>query len=371
MKRTAIITTFIMVLLLALYVGRYPAFAAEVSFDKAEDITELDIVEGSNAGPEDDHLYRFDVDHNGYMFFSIDQEKGLGDHSITIYDPEGHEIFQDICDKEAETYKSPRFSIGKGTNYVRIHSDNNPEKYSLSVQCEKSRRWETEANNAFAEADEIAADTRCHGSNVNGNDADFYFFEAEGKGYITLAFDHKKDSGRHDIVLYDSKESELCSLSVAEDTETMASQEIGVNSGSYYLKISSEENRRPYTISVSCNPCEDWEIEPDNQVEQACPLEMDTAFQGSSFDKNDEDYYSFTMEKDGKASILFNHEKDLADHKITLYDSAKKETGSYIAGKESLQFKSEDISLKKGIYYIAIQSDGNVKPYSLQVKEGK
>ena len=371
MKRTAIITTLIMVLLLALYMGRYPAFAAEVSFDKAEDITELDIVEGSNAGPKDDHLYRFDVEHNGYMFFSLDQEKGLGDHSITIYDQDGHEIFQAVCDKEAETYKSPRFSIGKGTGYVRIHSDNNPEKYSLTVQCEKSKRWETEANNAFAEADEIAADIRCHGSNVNKNDADFYFFELEEKGYITLDFAHKKDSGRHDIVLYDARESELCSFSVEENTEKMTSQEIGVSSGSYYLKVSSEENRLPYTISFFCNPCEDWEIEPDNQIDQACPLEMATACQGSTFDKNDEDYYSFTMEKDGKASILFNHEKALADHKITLCDSAKKEMAAYIAGKDSPQFKSEEIALKKGMFYIVIQSDDNAKTYSLQVKEGK
>ena len=368
MKRTVDITLCIMVLLLALYVGRHPAFAAEVSFDKAEDITELDIVEGSNAGPEDDHLYRFDVDHDGYMFFSFEQEKGKGDHVITLFDKDGHEIFRAVCEKEADTYKSPRFSIGKGIKYLRIHSEDNPEKYSLAFQCEKSKRWETEVNNEFAQADEIMADTRCRGSNVSSNDPDCYCFEMEEKGYITLSFDHKKDSGRHDIVLYDSKESELCRLSVEANTETVTSREIGVSSGTCFLKITSEDNQRPYTFSIQSTSCEDWETEPDNQIDQACPVEMDTAYQGSNFDNNDEDFYSFTMDKDDKVVILLNHEKDLADHTITIYDSEKKEISSFKASKDSPQFKSDEIPLKKGTAYIRIQSDENSKPYSLQIK---
>ena len=337
-------------------------------FDKAKDISEMDIVEDNNADGEDDHLYKFEVEKDGYIIINFEQKKDVGEHEIRIYNPEQEEIFQAVCEEDMETYTSPQFSIGKGINYINIHSNNNPELFTLSLQCEKNKYWESEPNDQIDQADEIRTDTLYKGNNVKKEDKDYYTFEAEENGFITISFDHSNGAEAHNLTLFDSDSKEYCKLKVEKDQETFTSQEISVNKGNNYLLIESPGNKDPYTFSVNYLAAEDWESESNNNPDQANAIENDTIYHGSNVSKDDSDYYSFTMDQDGEITIQFNQEKDVADHVITLYDTDKKEITSATAGRDVDKFTTEKIKVKKGKNYICIRSDQNVKVYSIQVK---
>ena len=339
----------------------------KLPFAKAKDISEIDIVEDNNADGEDDHLYQFEVEKDGYIIINFEQEKGKGEHEITLYNPDHEEIYQAVCEKDMDTYTSPQFSIGKGINYINIHSDNNPELYNLSIQCEKNKYRESEPNNQPDQADEIRTDTLYKGNNVKKEDGDYYTFEAEENGFITISFDHKKEAEAHNITLLDGDRKEFGKLRVEKDQESFLSQEISVNKGTNYILVESEANQDPYTFSVNYLAAEDWESEFNNQPDQANPIENDAIYHGSNVSKEDADYYTFTMDKDGEISIQFSQEKDVADHTLSLYDSEKKEIRSLTIGKDKDKMTSEKIKVKKGKNYIMVRSDENVKVYSIQV----
>ena len=173
---------------------------------------------------------------------------------------------------------------------------------------------EAEDNNNGETANPIGLHDTVKGSVSSAYDRDYFKFTPEQNGYITLTLNH-------DILMdiwaqwtvtvyrFTSSLEEIYSkeLSAGEE-ETMP--RIGVAGGAdYYILVTgSDVEETEYRLTVDFTETPYWEREPNDYVTKAEPLAFGQTYGGSIRSQYDDDYFTFTPEKDGYITLTLNHD---------------------------------------------------------------
>ena len=262
-------------------------------------------------------------------------------------------------------------SVGlpSGVFFVKVkpfYSGNISEKeYSLCVKYEESDFWETESNNNIAyENDLIPVNTNISGSISIKKDVDYYRFEIEKPGPVSISFSHEYEETelRWTVELLNSDGVLLTGKNFRGDTlPSITMGSVGLPRGEYYIKINQYYNdlfsTKTYTFCVNYEQSENWEKEINNNISIKNTIPLNEHINGAINTQKDIDCYCFEMDNDGTVIIDFSHdyeESELRWNLEVLDAQGNTCLNEKYRGDEMKEMVSRTIALKKGKYFIKV-----------------
>ncbi len=223
----------------------------------------------------------------------------------------------------------------------------------------------------FSDAIQISVNHDISGNVTEGYDYEqnYYMFTIPENGYITLNFSNPLQSSSKaywTMCLYNASFRKIYERNVYGNKMNTISQEIGLESGTYYAKITSAnysyaEAQDIYTFCVNYSASDYWEQEFNDGYLSADEIQLNSTYYGSILSGYDyeEDYYKFTTYKDGVISIKFTNplQSDTEAYwKLYLYNDAYKEIYSRNIYGNYDSISTPEIGLAAGEYYVKITS---------------
>lgn len=238
---------------------------------------------------------------------------------------------------------------------------------TASAASDETATEET-VNNTKTKAQVIETGTPVTSSLVDNKDIDWYKFSLESDGYFKFNFEHEvmDSSGTYwNIEVYESDGATLVhTISVAGNNNLTSSANIGIPKGDYYIKISSPaywHSDIEYILSTSFTKSDTFETEDNDSKNNADIIDFNTEYIGSLMDKDDNDWYKFTVDKQGYIDISFTHDTLESTSVYWIVNIYKSDGTTLInslevkGSKETSSFPS--MSLAEGDYYIKVTHD--------------
>ena len=326
--------------------------------------------------------------------------------TVDVINANGEDVITFKSKGSDATTSSAPFAAEKGTYYVAVsmgQSHSATLEYTLSATVDTAANTEKEPNDDASKATAMSLSTssskkQYYGTIVNKDDpltsevevdVDYYSLDipAAGAVYFYL-YNGASNKGNYKATLYaylDGANGQpvaysLGSIDITSNEAYVISPSVGVNSGNYLLKVEGINGSvGGYQTRVYYLTDDNSEYEYNNTKDYANTINKTkitngTITFGSTFDKNDFDYYRFQVtDSNGGATI-----------KLKVNDSYKANEGqwtvSVIAPNNSVIKKFDAINtkagevetdvLEAGVYYICVEA-GNVLSsdlYELTVK---
>lgn len=198
----------------------------------------------------------------------------------------------------------------------------------------------------------------------NYNEVNYYSFSLDRSGVVSLDFKHDNytdDAVSWEISLYDEDSNKLYDFTSNQNKPKTSSCNIGLPEGEYYVKVecynSYNFNDGEYVLKVNYERSNRWEQEQNDSFQQADFIELNTKYQGTIHDSDDQDYYRIRLDENGKVKISFEHDnftKDSTSWGITLYDDESNELYTFYSDQNEIKAESCNIGLPAGEYYVNI-----------------
>lgn len=320
--------------------------------------------------------YKFIIDNDGYVSITIDHRYVASDSlyaRIYLRNSSDTQIMYLSSLYENTTKTSGKIGLKAGVYYVSVEGIwGTSGEYNLTVNYTAADDWEKEFNDQITTADEIDINQTYYGSlatisySYYNYDTDYFKFEIPSDGYITVTINHKySDStstfAKLEVLSYDGTDtSKYLSFSSGLQNENVTSLRTGLSAGVYYMKIEqSSGSHREYNFKVNFTASNNWEINPNDNMGTATPINAGKTYYGSLAD-NDIDTYSFNLSKDGYVSVTFNHAysdsaSTFANITIYSYDGTNsKNLITFTSAGQNETVKSEKQMLTAGKYYLKI-----------------
>lgn len=298
-----------------------------------------------------------------------------------------------------ESLSSATLGVTQGTYYVRVYArkecshEYSDKPYTLRVNFTPSTTWEVEYdaatknnNNAQGSATAMSANKTYYGTLYNSNDIDFFKVKVPKSGSLTLTFQHPNVFDKQNywkIQLVNSKTEVFYEIDSPGTKVSLTSAQIGVSSGTYYVKIINggynKWNSSEYSLKLKYKSASNWEKEytdktrvSNNTMATANSITAGKAVKGTISTKNDVDYFKVKVKSTKTVTINFSHaklSKKSKMWKITVYNSKTKQMYSF-SSRGLDKSLTKKVKLPKGTYYVKISgSTGWDKtPYTLKVK---
>lgn len=165
--------------------------------------------------------------------------------TLCIYNEIGSEIqSKDYLGNELQSVDTVKKGLPAGTYYIKVTNGSyyyNGE-YNFYITYSESDFWEKELNDTPVSATPIKTNNAVSGSLVKGDDGDYYSFNMQKSGMISILFAH--EYSRYDNTLYisviDSKNNTIRRYSYDGPlTATTITDELYLAAGRYYLYITN------------------------------------------------------------------------------------------------------------------------------------
>lgn len=168
-----------------------------------------------------------------------------------------------------------------------------------------------------------------------GDEEKYYRFTMDTDGYFTINFaktNPTEDVGSGwDVVLYDMSGNEYSSASSYRVTTNSISEKLDFKKETQlYIKVCcrghwSEPVGHSYNLEVKSVNDTSWEQEGNNSVNEATVLTNGVSKKGNTWRAEDEDYYVYSVEKQGYFTVDLIRDDTTLDigsgYDITIYDS--------------------------------------------------
>ena len=326
------------------------------------------------------NYYKFTVYEPGSVeikFFNPLQSNSDAYWYVYFYNSEYTELFNMNIYGNKTSTESLTTGIPAGTYYIRVNSSgwrdvSSTDMYTLEVEYTASNMWEKELNEEFTTATDIEVNKDYNGSTRNGYDyeKDYYKFQIKESGYITVNFMNplQGDSDRYwNVYLYNSEYRELCNKTIYGNKTSTNLTTIGVDSGTYYIKIQSTGWRAAssgdiYAVTARYTPSNTWEKELNEDFTTATDISLETEYYGTTWAGHDyeKDFYKFIIPKTGLYSIGVStpNLNDAGKYwNLYLYnESYEKLESKSIYGNKT--FHAISRTLPAGTYYLEVNSAG-------------
>lgn len=331
---------------------------------------------------QDEDWYLLRVYNDGFSSLSFKhpsvKDKTTVCWQVILYSEDGTVLFSVNSLFTDTLIESGEMGLSAGNYYIlvrnRVYTD---ITYTLEVTKTDDENTESEPNDTFTQANQIGIDSVITGAisaKADTTDKDYYVFSVTKNGYVVIEFSHTPISDSDDkngwnITLYDKNGTVIYKGVSAWADDVTASVPIGLASGTYYIRIDSDNlyhTSEKYYLSVSFSQHSDWESEPNNSMASADGLTADVIINGVLADMGtdfDYDWYSFTLDNQKNVSVNLSHEVLSYSKNIftfTLYNSdgnvVKTSTGqTNVNSSASDESVSADFAaLPAGKYYIRV-----------------
>lgn len=229
----------------------------------------------------------------------------------------------------------------------------------------------------------IHVNTKYYGELSTSDEVDSYKFTLSKAGHIRIDFGKEYESNTNkgwDVKVYDKNFEVIKSDSFyCGNSKTDKSSELGLNAGTYYIKVSKRDNYYNYWTDVKYNMTVNfaessiWEKETNNTFATANNIGVNTMYYGSTSDgsSTDYDYYKFSLANAGHIRLDFGKEYDSNDRHgwdVFLYntDQEKLYGWTFVCGNSKTDSTCE-YGLAKGSYYIFIRPRDDYSYYKTNV----
>lgn len=207
----------------------------------------------------------------------------------------------------------------------------------------------------------------------------YYKFTINEPGYIESVIEHEYDSASFTCKLYDEPQDDkgyIC-FSVSESESIISrSDKIGLDVGTYYLKVSSQSGNGDYQFDLTINfvPTDDWERERNENVITADELKIDKTMHGTiaSYER---DYFKFEIPSDGMYKLSMTH--DYSDRsygiyaEIETYDGTEEKRVDIMFCFNDYGQTSQTFSLSAGTYYLRLYGQLCSADYTVRIDKVK
>ncbi len=242
-------------------------------------------------------------------------------------------------------------------NYY-IHADchtlgsGNDHSYQLLIYPDDTAPDAYEANDSINTAKTIVNNIPVSGTINIGTDEDWYAFNVDNAGKLTITLDSIPNNCDFDLEIYDGSSNILSgsylSGNANEKTDAL------VNTGNYYVRIYSYSGSSECAYNLNVNLSIPDKYEVNDSVLSAKEVFVDSSSFGTIDNIKDEDYFRVDIEETENYVFELQNIPSSTDYDLSLFDSS----GNAVAYSWSSSNYDElvNISLNPGYYYIKIHS---------------
>lgn len=275
--------------------------------------------------------------------------------------------YEDGTIKEITGYSISPTEIKKGNNKITLVKDG----LSNIIELKAVDRWsitekESEANNNIVTANEIDVNIRYTGVINEDGDVDYYKFDLDKKGKISIKLTHSKldkDETFWKASLLSQEENSIVDLdSTGKNVETTSSS-ARVSPGTYYVKVSNEDySNEEYIVTILFEEENDsYESEVNDDLNsQAMEIQLNKKYTGNLTTRNDVDYFKFSINEKRKVWLDFSHQKTSETNRlwrISLFGDSDGVLIDMSSTGEDAKISSDCVRLPAGNYYLRINND--------------
>ena len=340
------------------------------SVNQATPIYVNEDVFGNIENRDDVDYYRFSIQSKGSVSLIFNYYGGAPGHRIRLFDSDNRELSSVTINRPSDIfpYSSDMLRVPAGTYYIRIErSGNNAfDDYCIYVSYseESAAYYESEPNNSTNQANHIQSGTSMTGNIETSNDVDYYTFAIGGNGSVALTFDYASGTPGHRLRLYDSSNNELLNEYIYTTSAylPLTTPWTRVAAGVYYIRVERFSNNNAnddYYLRYDYIDESGWnyESEPNDTMNTATAISVNTPYTGNLYNNRDKDYYSFSVSGYHRASITFDYFQGSPGHRVWLYDSAGRSLiGETIyTARDTLPYTTAEVDIGPGTYYILVE----------------
>ena len=302
---------------------------------------------------------------------------------IEIFDNNNSELCEFTSNWSKPQTNSPKIGLQKGVYTVKVSSSGyfSDADYSLFVYYVDEIYYETESNDEVLGSTPILLNGNGGVSTVYGNltasdDCDFYKFEMQNDGHVSLKFEHSNltnDDDAWEIEIWDVESDVVYSFKSNLNKIYTYSPNLGLSKGIYYIKVVSCWTHRSsvYAISLGYQYNDFWENEYNDSITYSKKIYSGSTYYGT-ITNDDVDYYSFLCADTGTYTFTFSHDVMTNESVAWKIEILNEQSEMIIEDVFKSKWNDDKISitieLEKGIcYHFKIYGDYSysTKDYSL------
>ncbi len=407
MKNIKSILAFVMALIVAMSCFA-TAFAAEIREDDTD--SKNNVISGATVFTAEDtatgvlqqgdtDYYKFTVETAGLATVTIAHEANASE--LDYFVVEIIRLAEDNTEAVIASFKSagnatqvasPAFGADAGDYYVKVTEGNvkgSNLEYTLSFAVDTEALCETEPNDSYKDATAIELSTNYEAKKYaatisSADDADYYLVEVPAEGFIYFFIDNDTSAkGNYKVSLLThiegtagvADDKTLGTVTVAAADSTKTSPSVGVEKGSYYLKVTGiDGSTGGYNVYALFYGYTGVESEFNGSFATADSIAVSEALDATIFDADDKDYYKFTSTADNLAFTVkvAPLESNTADGvwQVKIYDAQGNAVSGAIATASQsaageVVFTAEGMAA--GTYYIEVTAGSVVNTGYYQI----
>lgn len=325
----------------------------------------------------DKDFYKLTIDEEmclvriGYL-----SEGDVSDVRIELTDEQGYPLISEVSDNGQNKVLSA--VLVRGEYYLKITPAGDVDQngsYYISYSPVPGLQYETDPNDTFETGTEINQDESIYGIMGDG-DVDFYTFSLDVPNYVRIDFIPQTDDTEYALTLYREDDQHPLDDVICPKGLSPVSVEAGLAGGDYHLEVKSKSLRSSgdqpfYTIALTDSDNTQLEIEPNDTLSFANPLDSSRSRKGKVYSHSDTDYYGFFLSEEIIVQLDFRSDTGTADYNISIINGS----GNAVYSKTSED--GSDISLERkllpGNYYVRIEAGEDTDPnawYDLSTPTG-
>ena len=356
-----------------------------------------DSVTGKINSSEDVDYFTFTTAKAGLVVVTLEhaaKEEATGTYfTVEILDADENAVASYAAAANKATVSSPAFGAAAGKYFVKVTKGSvcdTTVEYKLSATLNENALCEYESNDTREKATELELSSKTSLKKYIGTvpagatDVDYYKFETAKPGYLYIFVENDanfKGSYAIELETYSEGANGLAEwknfgkFEVSKEDATVKSPCIGVAGKSeYYLSVTGTEGG--YKLYVVFVEDAQSEAEYNDAVAFATALPEKAFLYGTSFDKNDVDFYEIKVADKTKYTVKVAAEPQTvttdAQWKVTVVNGKNEVVAGPVTATKSAAAEVELSGLEAGTYYVKVEAGDilNTNLYTIELVNG-
>ena len=277
------------------------------------------------------------------------------DYDLYIFDPNLLDFGMSFNNGNADEVIN--FTPATTGNYY-IHADSHiigsgsDHSYQMLIYPDDTAPDAYEPNDNMGTSKTICNNTPVNGAINIDTDEDWYEFNVDNAGKLTVTLDSIPNNCDYDVEIYDGDSNILSGSYFTDNTSEKA--DLLVGTGNYYVRIYSYSgsSESAYSLNVNLSTPDQYEI--NDSMASATEVLVDSSTFGTIDNVKDEDYFRVDIEEAEDYIVELQNIPTGKDYDLSLFDSS----GNAVAYSWSSSNNDEliNMSLDAGCYYIKVHS---------------
>jgi len=261
-----------------------------------------------------------------------------------------------------EDYETPVLFLDEGIYYLRVSNNGEANvNYSFSALFTPNENIVLWQNNSTDTAVTLVFEEEYRGMLLTPQSTNYFRFILPESSVVHFDFIQNATSSlnvHYIIGITNGDLQEFYSLPIQSRQPTSRSNDVFLDAGTYYLRISPgiAWDSGVYAITVFFEADSNIELEPNDTIETATPVKVNTNIRGLMNNRGDVDFFVITIEEKGEFSIKF----DGYSQNCNLVLFSENEETELWRTEGITTYESRVLFLDEGDYYLRISNNGDI-----------